>query len=149
MPSIRCCRDVRLYSVELKRCPSNPNVVSSGNYFFENGHSGEERGGNRRCVSTVHRAARIQDVPHAIFFVCTWPKMFELCCSLVLLESHSILFMFHRTLLMHSCLHLFLHHVLHLHPVRRQPFHCSILRPVHPLPLCMKGCALTAKLNNP
>ena len=42
-----------------------------------------------------------------------------------------------------SLTHLFLHHslhrFLHLHPVRRLLLRCSILRRVHPLPLCKGG----------
>ena len=43
--------------------------------------------------------------------------------------------------LTHSFPHLSPHRVLHLHPVRRLLLRCSILRRVHPLPLCKEGCA--------
>ena len=48
--------------------------------------------------STPHRA-HLTRATHVIFLVCTWLKVFELCCSLVFLESHSISSMFRGTLL--------------------------------------------------
>ena len=41
------------------------------------------------------------------------------------------------------------HRFLHLHPVRRLLLRCSILRRVHPLPLCKEGCSLAPWLNSP
>ena len=41
------------------------------------------------------------------------------------------------------------HRFLHLHPVRQLLLCRSILRQVHPLPLCKEGCALADWPNNP
>ena len=87
-----------------------------------------------RTFSRVHVAQ--DDVSCVVVFVCR--------------KSHSIPSMCHRTSLdapfPHHSPHRFF---LNLHPVRRLIFRCSILRRVHPLPLCKQGCALAARLKNP
>ena len=85
------------------------------------------------CVDSTQHRAHFSRATHAIFLVCTWFKMFELCCVLSFLTvtpSHPC---FTAPCLTHSCLRTSLHRFVH---VRAHLLRCRM-------------CSLAVWLNSP